>query len=116
MRTLAPFLLTLIFSGPPCLAGANPQDANKLVEQYVKAAGGPQALGKIRSLTIEGTIASADGRTGTYTLNLKAPNRYYSELVVGGKTLIEAYNGKSAWRQSAAGEISTLLGAEGVQL
>jgi hypothetical protein len=116
MRTLAPILLTLTFSGPPCLAGANPQDATKLVEQYVKAAGGQQALAKIRSLTIEGTIASADGRTGTYTLDLKAPNRYYSELVVGGKTLIEAYNGKSAWRQNAAGEISTLLGADGVQL
>jgi hypothetical protein len=116
MRTPIPILLILTLSGPLCLAGANPQDANKLVEQYVKAAGGPQALGKIRSLTIEGTITTADGRTGTYTLDLKAPNRYYSELVIGGKTLIEAYNGKSAWRQNSAGEISTLLGADGVQL
>ena len=39
-------------------------------------------LSKIRSLAIEGTIASADGRAGTYTLDVKAPNRYYSELVV----------------------------------
>jgi hypothetical protein len=116
MRTLAPVLLILTFSGLPYLRGANPQDANKLVEQYVKAAGGAQALGKIRSLTIEGAIASADGRSGTYTLDLKGPNRYYSELVVGGKTLIEAYNGKSACRQNAAGEISTLLGADGAQL
>ena len=27
-----------------------------------------------------------------------------------------AYNGKSAWRQNAAGEIGTLVGAEGMQL
>lgn len=115
MRTTAPILLILTLSGPG-LGATNPQDANKLVEQHVKAAGGPQALGKIRSLTIEGTISGADGRAGTYTLDLKGPNRYYSELVVGGKTLIEAYNGKSAWRQNAAGEISTLLGADGAQL
>jgi hypothetical protein len=54
MRSPLPILLILTFSGPPCLAATNPQDANKLVEQYVKAAGGPQALGKIRSLIIEG--------------------------------------------------------------
>jgi hypothetical protein len=116
MRTPTLILLILALNGPPLAGAADPADANKLVEQYVKAAGGPQALGKIRSLTIEGTFTSADGRTGTYTLDLKAPNRYYSELVVGGKTLIEAYNGKSAWRQNAAGEISTLLGADGAQL
>src|ERR1039457_7151758 len=113
MRTAAPILLILSFSGLPGPGSTPAQDANKLIEQYVKAAGGPQALAKIQSLTIEGTIASADGRSGTYTLDLKTPNRYYSELVVGGKSLIEAYNGKSAWRQNAAGEISTLLGAEG---
>ena len=116
MRTAAPILLILSFSGLPGPGSTPAQDANKLIEQYVKAAGGPQALAKIQSLTIEGTIASADGRSGTYTLDLKTPNRYYSELVVGGKSLIEAYNGKSAWRQNAAGEISTLVGPEGAQL
>jgi hypothetical protein len=114
MRTTALLLLTLC--ALPGSAGTNAQDASKLVDQYVKAAGGSQALAKIQSLTIEGTIASADGRSGTYTLDVKAPNRYYSELVVGGKSLIEAYNGKSAWRQNAAGEVSTLVGPEGIQL
>jgi len=38
------------------------------------------------------------------------------ELLTGDKNLIEAYNGKSAWRQNAAGEIGTLVGAEGMQL
>ncbi len=115
MRTTVPILLLLTLHGLRG-AGTNAPDPNKIVEQYVKAVGGPLALGRIQSLTIEGTIASADGRPGTYTLDLKSPNRYYSELVVGGKSLIEAYNGKSAWRQNSAGEIATLLGAEGSQL
>jgi hypothetical protein len=53
---------------------------------------------------------------GTYTLDTKLPNRYYSELLVGEKNLIEAYNGKSAWHQNAAGELGTLVGPEGMQL
>jgi hypothetical protein len=36
--------------------------------------------------------------------------------VLGDKNLIEAYNGKSAWHQTASGEISTLLGQQGLQL
>jgi hypothetical protein len=117
MRTIGPILLLILtLSGLPLLGAADAQDANKLVEQYLKAAGGSQALGKIQSLKIEGTIAGGDGRVGTYTLSVKAPNRYYSELVVGGKSSIEAYNGKSAWRQNAAGEIATLVGPEGARI
>jgi hypothetical protein len=35
---------------------------------------------------------------------------------MGEKNLIEAYNGKSAWHQNAAGELGTLVGPEGMQL
>jgi hypothetical protein len=95
---------------------ARAQEAGKIVEQYVKAAGGGRALARIQTLTLEGTFTSDDGKVGTYTLDTKLPNRYYSELLVGEKTLIEAYNGKSAWHQNAAGELGTLVGAEGMQL
>jgi hypothetical protein len=100
-------------------AGAHParaQEAEKIVSQYVKAAGGSKALGKIQTLSMEGTFSYGDGKTGTYTLDTKLPNRYYSELLVDDKNLIEAYNGKSAWHQTASGELGTLVGAEGTQL
>ncbi|PYU63475.1 MAG: hypothetical protein DMG55_00465, partial [Acidobacteria bacterium] len=99
--------------------GADParaQEAGRIVEQYVKAAGGGRALAKIQTLTLEGTFTSVDGKSGTYTLDTKLPNRYYSELLVGEKNLIEAYNGKSAWHRNAAGELGTLVGPEGMQL
>jgi hypothetical protein len=95
---------------------ADGQEAGKIVDQYVKAAGGGKALAKIQTLTLEGTFTGEDGKTGTYTLDTKLPNRYYSELLVGEKNLIEAYNGKSAWHQNAAGELGTLVGPEGMQL
>src|SRR6266478_1325186 len=109
------FALVLLYSlglTPPALC----QEAGKIVDQYVKAAGGGKALARIQTLTLEGTFTTDDGKSGTYTRDTKLPNRYYSELLVGEKNLIEAYNGKSAWHQSAAGELGTLVGAEGMQL
>jgi hypothetical protein len=111
--------LHLAFLALILIAGACPvraQEAEKIVSQYVKAAGGGRTLAKIQTLTIEGTFTSDDGKTGTYTLDTKLPNRYYSELLVDEKNLIEAYNGKSAWHQNAAGELGTLVGPEGMQL
>src|ERR1700682_3376622 len=92
------------------------QEPGKIVAQYVKAAGGPKALSKIQTLTLEGTFTSGEGKAGTYTLDTKLPNRYYMELLVGEKSWIEAYNGKSAWHQTAGGELGTLVGPEGMQL
>ena len=106
----AAFLL-LAISAP-----VHAQDAQKLVDQYIKAAGGSKALSKTQTITLEGTFNTADGKAGTYTLDTKLPNRYYSELVAGDSSLIEAYNGKSAWHRTANGEISTLFGREGSEL
>ena len=101
-------------------AGMHParaqEEPGKIIDQYVKAAGGGKALSRIQTLSIEGTFTSDDGKTGTYTLDTKLPNRYYSELLVGDRNLIEAYNGKSAWHQKADGELATLVGPEGMQL
>jgi hypothetical protein len=96
------------------LVGA--QEPAKIVEQYVKAAGGARTLSKIQTLALEGTFTTDDGKSGTYTLDTKLPNRYYLELLVGDRNLIEAYNGKSAWHRDAAGEYGTLVGSDGMQL
>jgi hypothetical protein len=95
---------------------ARAQDPEKIVDQYIKAVGGSKAISKIRTLTVEGTFTTPDGKTGAYTLDTRLPNRYYSELVLADQNLIEAYNGKSAWHQTQSGEIATLLGKEGAQL
>ncbi len=114
-RTLLTLLITFALLG--LNKPAHAQDAGKIIDQYVKAVGGAKVLSRIQTLTIEGALSNAaQDKTGTYTFDTKLPNRYYSELVTGGRSLIEAYNGKSAWRQNAAGEIGTLTGAQGFQL
>ena len=105
-------LLLLCFAVP-----VQAQDATRILNQYAKASGGAHALAKIQTLTLEGTVAAQNGgKPGAYTFDVKLPNRYYSELVIGDQTLIEAFNGKSAWHQNAGAEISTLVGPEGLQL
>jgi len=93
------------------------QDPGKIVNEYVKAAGGSKALSKIRTETLEGAFTNpADGKPSTYTFNTKLPNRLYSEFVLGDKPVIYAYNGKSAWHEAPSGELSTLIGPQGLQL
>ena len=114
-RLISSGLLALSFACS--VAFAQPQAPAKIADQYVKAAGGNKRLSKIRTLTLEGTFTNpADGKPGTYTFDTKLPNRYYSELVVDGKNLIEAYNGKSAWHQNAAGELGTYRSREAEQV
>jgi len=100
--------LVLLAIGVPCPA----QEASKILDQYAKAAGGSKALSRIQTLSLEGTLAAKDDKPGAFTLDMKLPNRYYSEIVAGDKHLIEAYNGKSAWRQDGSGNTSTMLGPE----
>lgn len=96
---------------------AGAQNPGRIVDEYVKSAGGARAISRIQSLAIEGTFTcAADAKSGTFTLGAKSPNRYYSELVAGDKSWIEAYSGKSAWHEDAAGEVVTAIGQESSQL
>ena len=100
-----------------CLASLRAQEAGKIIEQYVKAAGGSGKLSKLQTLSLEGSLTRvSDGKTGTFTLDVKIPNRYYLELIAGGQPEILAYNGKSAWHLSAPGEPTTLLGQDALEL
>ncbi|HUJ41127.1 MAG TPA: hypothetical protein VLW54_11325 [Candidatus Acidoferrales bacterium] len=111
MRARSLLLLAVLFllAAP----AARSQDARKIVEQYVKAAGGSRSLSRLRSVSIEGSVAPEDGGPiGTFTLDTRRPNRYYLELLAGNFRLIEAYNGKSSWRESEPGHPLTLQDSE----
>ena len=98
-RQLALWLVLFSAGGSPCLA----QSAQKIVDEYVHAEGGAKALAKIQTASITGSLTDdATGQSGTYSLITKAPNKFYSEIIVGPRRLIEAYNGKSARGQDTS--------------
>src|ERR1700721_2326370 len=113
-----PLLIALVLA-PLTLSGvtARADEAQKIIDQYLKAVGGSKAVSRLQTLAIDGSVPGiGDAPPGTYTLKVKRPNRFYTELRANGDTLIESYNGKSAWHQSADGRISTLLGPDAVQM
>src|SRR5579862_7353991 len=116
MRKVYPYLIAAFFMGflaRPLRA----DDANKIMDQYVKAIGGAKAISHLQTLAIDGSILpTGDEVPGSYTFKVKLPNRLYTELRANGKTLIESYNGKSAWQQAADGDISTLLGPAALEM
>ena len=100
-RKLLLALWLIIFSGStPCFA----QSAQKIVDDYVHAEGGAKALAKIQTASITGNLVDdATGQSGTYSLITKAPDKFYSEIIIERHRLIEGYNGKSAWGQDTSG-------------
>src|SRR5260370_9417272 len=105
-------ILTTLFGVP-----ARADEAQKIIDQYLKAVGGSKAVSRLQTLAIDGSVASiGEAAPGTYTFKAKRPNRFYTELRAYGDTLIESYNGKSAWHQGADGEIGTLLGHDALEM
>src|SRR5258708_29188208 len=113
-----PILIALpILLGSLLSATARADEAQKIISQYLKAVGGSKAVSRLQTLSIDGSVAViGDAPPATYTFKVKRPNRVYIELRANGDTLIESYNGKSAWHEAADGQIGTLLGRDGVQM
>jgi hypothetical protein len=108
-------ILCVFFAGIAVPARA--QEAAKIINDYVKAAGGSRALSRLQTLAIEGTVTGlGEGNSGTYTFDTKLPNRYYSEVILGSKRIIEAYNGKSAWREDASGSPVTMFSQDSMEM
>jgi hypothetical protein len=96
---------------------ARADEAQKIIDQYLKAVGGSKAVSRLQTLAIDGSVAAiGDAAPGTYTFKAKRPNRFYTELRANGDILIESYNGKSAWCQAADGGIGTLLGHDAAEM
>jgi hypothetical protein len=90
------------------------QTAQKVVDDYLKAVGGAKTLAQIRSETISGNLTDeTTGKTGSYSLIAKAPNLFYSEILIEPDRTVEAYNGMSAWGQRPGQGAITLTGAAG---
>ena len=81
------------------------------MDEYVRAEGGAKALARIQTASITGSVTDdATGKSGTYSLITKAPNKFYSEMIVEPHRVIEAYNGKSAWGQDTSADSSSTAG------
>lgn len=81
--------------GPPVAAIALPP-AQVLIDKYVNAIGGADAITKIASLTESG-IASVGGRQIPIEISAKSPEKRLSVMKMGETESITAYNGSQGW-------------------
>jgi len=84
----------------------------KVIDDYLRAAGGAKAIAAIQTETIAGSLKEeSTGKIGSYSLIVKGPNRFYSEIIVEPDRDVDAYNGMSAWGEHAQQGVHTLTGA-----
>lgn len=86
--------------------------AEKVVDGYLKAAGGKKRLSAIRDATYEWTIVLKDQPVGKGKTLIKAPASVRTEMIFGNGQLTAGANGRSAWKRGLVGELQTLTDAE----
>ena len=113
MRRLLPAALLAILALVLASAGAD-KSATKIIDRYKKASGG-DAVKRVKSTSMTGSLKTSDGSTGRFSYQTSSPSSLRVDLDVGGVKTSECYNGKSAWRTDARG-LRTLLGDEAKRL
>lgn len=113
MRRLLPTVLLAILALAPSSPGAD-KSATKTIDRYKKASGG-DAVKRVKSTSITGSVKAADGSTGRFTYQTSSPASLRIDLEAGSSKTSECYNGKSAWRKDGRG-LRTLLGDEAKRL
>jgi hypothetical protein len=91
---------------------------DEILDKYVRAIGGRQALEKITSRVTKGTLeASSMGLKGELEVYAKAPNKTLTIQILSGiGSLMEGYDGKIGWaqnpvqglREKSGGELATV--------
>jgi photosynthetic reaction center cytochrome c subunit len=77
-------------------ATGNPEAA-KLLDGYLAAVGGADALKKITSRVAKGSVTATGDQKMTVDIYAKAPDRRVSVMHVKGGESVTAYNGKVGW-------------------
>lgn len=110
-RVLFLLLILAALGGESFAAG---QTASKIVDRFKKASGG-KAAARLKSTLMTGSVKANDGTAGRFSYQTSSPNNLRVDLEIGGSTVSECYNGKSAWRLDSRG-LRTLLGDEAKRL
>jgi hypothetical protein len=79
--------------------GAQAPSVDEILDRYVKAVGGKDAIGKVTSRVMKGTLENSDdGTTSPAEVFAKAPGKYASSVNLGDAGMaLEGWNGDAGW-------------------
>lgn len=91
------FLLGFFLIGLMSSPGLS-QTAKEILERIIKAQGGRDVLENIKDSTLTGSMEIVNmGISGSITIYLKEPNKMRLDIKVMAATVIQAFDGKTAW-------------------
>lgn len=94
-------LLALVFVARGALAQTPEhgpaQTADDVIAHYLTALGGHDRIKQVKSLRFIGTISFGPGAEGVDTVELERPRKLRTTIVMQGRTLVQAYDGHTAW-------------------
>jgi hypothetical protein len=106
-------------SGPT--PGASPQaspaatpalpSADEIFSKYAAAVGGQTAIDKLKSRTVKGTVAQANGNSYQFELSQAAPDKFYLLVTTPQGTVERGFNGQVGWEKTARG-VREITGTE----
>ena len=70
------------------------QTADDVVRQNIDARGGLSKIKGVKTQRVAGTVSFGPGAEGPFLVEHERPLKLYTELSVGGQTLIRSYDGK----------------------
>jgi len=93
-----------------CPSVTQAQSAAKVIERHIEAIGGKEAIEKIGSTDLSGSISSADGRSGSFTQRSKRPQLFSVSLSWADSRWRAGFNGRAAWQDDPLDGVRTLYG------
>jgi len=101
-------------SNPSAGVVSEPKTVDDLFDRYVKAMGGREALEKIKSSLTKGTIeVPAFSSTSNIEIWKKAPNQYFSTVVLDMGSIERVFDGQTGWSKDPfGGGVRELTGLE----
>ena len=112
--TLALFLLMQLLWRPMCLLAADSLPSpDEIVEKYIKALGGTEALQKIASRVSKGSLENVgEGTAQTLEIYKKGPDKFYQIASTLDGPYRQAYDGNIGWAHYPGDKVHEVGGAE----
>jgi len=111
---LVVFLLGQFLWNPICfLAADSMPSADEILEKYIKALGGTEALQKITSRVSKGSLEYVgEGTAQTLEIYKKGPDKFYQIASTLDGPFRQAYDGKTGWAHYPGDRVHDVGGAE----
>lgn len=92
-------LVSLVLAPPAAPQSAQAPGVDQILDHYVQSLGGKDAVEKVTSRTMKGTVENSDdGTTSPAEVAAKAPNKYLEVISLGDSgQMQQCWNGETGW-------------------